>query len=119
MRILIGYDGTDAAKEALRLGKGHAKLAKGAALVVQSLLGGAKTTVEDIEKAEYDLEYAQAFFDKDAVSCETHLLIRDRHPGDDLVEFAKENAVDEIIVGVRRGRRSANCLSDLQRNMWF
>jgi nucleotide-binding universal stress UspA family protein len=41
-------------------------------------------------------------FDENEISCDTHLLIRGLSPGEDIVEFAKENKIDEIIVGVKR-----------------
>jgi nucleotide-binding universal stress UspA family protein len=41
-------------------------------------------------------------FEEKGVSCKTHLLIRGMAPGEDLVQFAKDNKVDEIIVGVKR-----------------
>ena len=44
---------------------------------------------------------ASMFADK-GVACKTHLLIRGMAPGEDLIEFAKEAEVDEIIVGVKR-----------------
>jgi nucleotide-binding universal stress UspA family protein len=36
------------------------------------------------------------------IACKTHLLIRGVSPGEDLTEFAQENKIDEIIIGVRR-----------------
>jgi nucleotide-binding universal stress UspA family protein len=41
------------------------------------------------------------FADK-GLDCRTHLLIRGLAPGEDILEFAKESKVDEIIVGVKR-----------------
>jgi nucleotide-binding universal stress UspA family protein len=57
---------------------------------------------EDIEQAERGLEYAKSVFEDATIECNTHLLIRGLSPGEDLVEFAAENEVDEIIVGVKR-----------------
>ena len=34
--------------------------------------------------------------------CETHLLMRGRTPCEDLVWFAEENQVEEIVIGVKR-----------------
>ncbi|RLC23367.1 MAG: universal stress protein, partial [Deltaproteobacteria bacterium] len=47
------------------------------------------------------LEQAKAYFDDYGVKCETHLLVRGFEAGEDLVTFAKEKKVDEIIIGVR------------------
>ena len=102
MKILVGYDGTSAAKEALNLAKIHAKKFEATVDVVTSMEKGTEDQREDIEQAERGLEWAKSLFEENNIQCNTHLLIRGLAPGEDLVEFAKENEVDEIIVGVKR-----------------
>lgn len=102
MKILVGYDGSNAAKDALVLAKKHAKAFEGKVFVLSSLEKGNEDQLPKIEQAERDLEYAKNFFDKDGIPCQTHLLIRGLSPGEDLIEFANENEIDEIIIGVRR-----------------
>ena len=102
MKILVGYDGSNAAKDALLLAKKHAKAFEAKVFVLSSLEKGNEDQLPKIEQAERDLEYAKNFFEKDHISCETHLLIRGLSPGEDLIEFANENEIDEIIVGVKR-----------------
>ncbi len=102
MRILVGYDGTNAAKEALNLAKVHAKSFGAAVDVVTSMEKGTENQREDIDQAERGLEWAKSIFDEKDIACNTHLLIRGLTPGEDLVEFAEENNVDEILVGVKR-----------------
>jgi len=102
MKILVGYDGTTTAKDALTLAKEHAKAFNAEVYVMNSLEGGEKTSMEDIEKAKSDLAYAEGFFKDNNVPCETHLLIRGMEPGEDIVMFAKEHEIDEIVVGVRK-----------------
>jgi nucleotide-binding universal stress UspA family protein len=102
MKILVGYDGSNAAKDALLLAKKHAKAFDAKVFVLSSLEKGNEDQLPKIEQAERDLEYAKTFFDKDGIPCETHLLIRGLSPGEDLIEFANENEIDEIIVGVKR-----------------
>jgi nucleotide-binding universal stress UspA family protein len=102
MKILVGYDGSNAAKDALVLAKKHAKAFEAKVFVLSSLEKGNEDQLPKIEQAERDLEYAKNFFDKDGIPCETHLLIRGLSPGEDLIEFANENEIDEIIVGVKR-----------------
>ena len=101
-KIIIGYDGTDTAKAALALAKEHATAFGAKIYVVQSLIGGEGTKVEEIKAAEDGLEDAEGMLEKDGIPCETHLLIRGMMPGEDLVRFAKDNEADEIILGVRR-----------------
>ena len=102
MKILVGYDGTNAAKEALNLAKTHAKAFGAAVEVVTSMEKGTEAQREEIEQAESSLEWVQSLFDEGEIPCTTHLLIRGLTPGEDIVEFAKEKEADEIIVGVKR-----------------
>ncbi len=102
MKILVGYDGTNSAKEALNLAKTHAKLFNASVDVVTSMQKGTEQQREEIEQAERGLEYAKSLFEDSEITCNTHLLIRGLSAGEDLVEFAAENQVDEIIVGVKR-----------------
>jgi nucleotide-binding universal stress UspA family protein len=102
MKILVGYDGTNSSKEALNLARTHAKLFGASVDVVTSMQKGTEQQREEIEQAERGLEYAKSLFEDSNITCNTHLLIRGLSPGEDLVEFAADNQVDEIIVGVRR-----------------
>ena len=102
MKILVGYDGTNSAKEALNLAKTHAKALGASVAVVMSMEKGTKGQREEITQAEAGLEWAKSLFDENEITCDAHLLIRGLYPGEDIVEFANENQVDEIIVGVKR-----------------
>ncbi|MDP1991861.1 MAG: universal stress protein [Syntrophales bacterium] len=57
---------------------------------------------EEIENAERCLEWAKSLFVSKNIACDIHLLSSGMSPGKDLVEFAKDNKIDEIIVGVKR-----------------
>jgi len=102
MKILVGYDGSNSSKEALKVARKHA-LSFGASVdVVTSMEKGTEQEQRDIEDAERGLEWAKSMFEEKGVNCKTHLLIRGMAPGEDLVQFAKDNKVDEIVVGVKR-----------------
>ncbi len=102
MKIIVGYDGSNSAKEALNLAKTHAKVFDASLDVITSMEKGTEGQREQIEQAERGLQWAKSLFDENEISCNTHLLIRGLAPGEDLVEFAEENKADEIIVGVKR-----------------
>jgi nucleotide-binding universal stress UspA family protein len=102
MKILVGYDGSNSAKDALNLAKSHAKALGASVEVVTSMQKGTESERKDIEQTERGLEYAKSLLEEDSIACNTHLLIRGLSAGEDLVEFANENEVDEIIVGVKR-----------------
>ncbi|MBF0572956.1 MAG: universal stress protein, partial [Desulfamplus sp.] len=46
-------------------------------------------------------------FEQKGIKSETHLLIRGIAPGEDVVRFAKEKGVDEIIYGMRKESKVA------------
>ena len=102
MKILVGYDGSEASKEALNLGARHAKAFQAGVHVVTSHLGGTGEQIDDIQKAESELEYAKKRLAAEGLPCETHLLIRGLQPGEDLVRFAEENTIDQIVMGVKK-----------------
>jgi len=100
MKIVVGYDGSDEAKEALKVAKKHARAFDGKIYVLTSLVGGNWERAEDIEEARYNLEDAIKSIEKDGIPCEEHLLIRGMKPGEDIVQFAEDHQADEIIIGV-------------------
>jgi nucleotide-binding universal stress UspA family protein len=102
MKILVGYDGSNSAKDALNLAKKHAAAFDASVIIVTSLTGGSVTHAVEVEHATEDLEEAKKTFDGDNIQCETKLLVRGMTPGEDLVDFANEQAVDEIIIGIKR-----------------
>ena len=102
MNILVGYDGSYEAKDALKLAKNHAKAFNATVDVITSMVGANKNQYEDVRQAEVGLEYAKILLEKDNIHCETHLLIRGHSPGEEIVQFAEDNQINEIVVGVRR-----------------
>lgn len=101
MKILVGYKGTNVGKDLMDIAIKHAKAFDGKVFIVTSMVGGEKTGKQEILKAEENLEQAKAYFDDFGVKSETHLLIRGLSAGEDIVKFAWENKIDEIIIGVR------------------
>ena len=102
MKIIVGYDGSDAAKEAVRVAQKHAKAFDGKIYLITSLVRGTAENEKDIEKAKSELGKALKFLENRGVACEEHLLIRGMEPGEDIVQFAKDHQVDEIIIGVHK-----------------
>jgi len=102
MKILVGYDGSNSGKDALKLAKDHAVALDAKVDVVTSMVEAKNSQYDDLRQAELGLEYAKALLEEDSIDCETHLLIRGLSPGEDLVQFAEDNQISEIIVGVRR-----------------
>jgi nucleotide-binding universal stress UspA family protein len=101
MKILVGYEGSEACHRALNLAMSYAKPFKASVLVVNSQVGGADSPKEAIIAAQEQLSLAEALLSENRVAGETHLLVRGQLPGEDLVEFARERQADLIIVGLK------------------
>ena len=71
-------------------------------IIVSSLTGGSVTHAVEVEHATENMESAKKMFDDDGIPCETKLLVRGMTPGEDLVDYAKEKGIDEIIIGIKR-----------------
>ena len=102
MKIMVGYDGSNAAKNALNLAKMHAKAFRAKVYILTSMVKGSEKQLEEIRNTEHELEYIKSQLEGEKIPCEIHLLIRGLTPGDDLVQFAKDHGADEIIVGVEK-----------------
>jgi len=103
MNILVCYEGSGVSKEAMSLGKTHAQAFGGKVFLVRSMEGGLEVPKREFDLAEQELsELAETVFRAEGIDCEPHLLVRGMTPGEDLVRFACEHGIDEIIIGVRK-----------------
>ncbi len=102
MKILVGFNDSGAAARAMELAIRHAKAFNGEIFLVTSLGGGEETTKKDIEQATELLEYGKKKVENAGVACDCRLLVKGCSPGEDLVSFAHDNKIDEIIMGVKR-----------------
>jgi len=102
MKFLVGYDGSNSAKEALALAIKHAMAFKASIDIVTSRETGTVEEAVQIDTAKKELEYAEALAKDQGVQAESHLLIRGMKPGEDLVKFAGESKVETIFIGVKR-----------------
>jgi nucleotide-binding universal stress UspA family protein len=102
MNILVGFDGSNSADDALKFAKEHAMAFDAEVHVVTSMVGANNNQYDELQRTELGLEYAKTLLEENNIKCETHLLIRGLLPGEDLVQFAEDNQINEIIVGVRR-----------------
>jgi len=102
MKILVGYEESRVADAALKLALKHAKAFGADLFIVTSLEQGPALKKEDIDRAESRLEKIRKPFTSDDIPCEARVTVSYQSPGEDLVNFAKENDIDEIIIGVKR-----------------
>jgi nucleotide-binding universal stress UspA family protein len=103
MKILVGFDNSNVAKDALKLAQEHAKAFHAEIHVLRSVAQSRELKFEDIEKAEKELEKnVQTYFEGSGLSFESHLIVSSLSSGEDLVRFAERKKVEEIFIGVRR-----------------
>lgn len=105
MRILVGYDGSNAAKDTLKLALDHAKRFGASVEVVTSMTRGREAEREEISETEGGLAWAAEKAQTVGVACTTHLLIRGLSVGEDIAAYAEEKKIDLIYIGVRRRSR--------------
>ena len=102
MKILVGYNDSRVTEDVLKLAHKHGLAFKAEVYIVTSLEQSPTLKKEDIDKAESKLENLIKPFKADDIVCETHTSVSYETPGEDLVRFAKENDIEEIIIGVKR-----------------
>ena len=106
MKILVGYSGSNESKAAVQLAGNLAKPLDGKVIIVTSMEGGTRERPEDISIAQAHLGEARRMMSEDGIECEIHQTARGLSPGEDLVDFAKENEVDMIVVGIEKKSRT-------------
>jgi nucleotide-binding universal stress UspA family protein len=97
MKIMVGYEGSKESKKAIDLAVNHAKAFNGRIVVVASMDKGTDSEQEAMEK---ELDAVKNELAGRGTSCETHLLIRRLTPGEEFVNYARENDIDEIVLAI-------------------
>lgn len=103
MKILVCYDGSNVAKDGIELARNHAQTFGASLLVVKALPQSPELSYEAIQKEEHSLQgEAKEILGKYDVAYETHAIVTNLSPGEEIVEFAGRNEVDEIVIGIRK-----------------
>ena len=103
MNILVGYDGSNAAREALLLARNHAAMWGANVEVVNCLAQDRELKYEDIQKIGENLEREVYYhLNSENIPYKTHVVVSDLESGEELVQFAVDNKIDEIIIGIRK-----------------
>jgi nucleotide-binding universal stress UspA family protein len=105
MKILIGYDGSTASQNALAEGQKLAKALAADVYVFTSVEGGQHAVREIYENFEKVLSYAKNAITNAGIRCEGKLSAQGLEPGEEMVQFARELAVDMIVIGTKRRSR--------------
>ena len=103
MKILVAYGGgSEIAGKILDVAKKHAKAFNASVFVASSMERVSEKEQVSLDKIEKQLAYVKETMEAEGISCETHILVRGLTPGEDIVEFAADRKVDEIIIGIEK-----------------
>lgn len=111
MNIMVCYDDSDVAKKAVRVAYKRAKTMRAVVYIVTSYSKAmydssgdkeAEKLWEEVETAEKLLDEIKAGFDKENIPCNTHVSVKSLEAGEDLVAYADQNKIDEIIIGIQK-----------------
>jgi nucleotide-binding universal stress UspA family protein len=102
MNILVAYDATKEAKEALRVAIRHAKVFKARIILAYSMVGGPEIPRKEFEHAEKELQTQEILLKEEGLACETLLSVRGLETGEDIVKIAEEKQAEEIVIGIQR-----------------
>lgn len=103
MKILVAYvGGLDADTAVLEVAKKHAKAFNATLYIASSMERVSEKEQMNLQKVEKQLAYVKETLDAEGIACETHILVRGLTPGEDIVEFAVDRKMDEIIIGIEK-----------------
>jgi len=102
MKFMVCYDDSNVAADALKLAVQRAKTFNAKVYVVTSIKGGPEVPRKVFVRAEEELNQVQDQVEDQGIECETRVSVRGLEPGEDLVQFAKEQNIEEMFVGVKR-----------------
>jgi nucleotide-binding universal stress UspA family protein len=110
MKIMVCYTGSQSSEAALTLAIAHAKIFSGKIYLVASMEKGTAHEQDEINRIEQAHEKASERIKNEGVKFETSLLVRGMTPDEDLVDYASEKNVDEIVIGIRRRSKMGKLL---------
>ncbi len=110
MKFLVAYSGSPEAQAALRLAAEHASLFTAKVFVITSMEGGRSEKPEEIARVNQELRKVRQQLEDAGVEHEVHEMARGLSPGEDIVSFAKDNAIDQIFVGIEKRSRTRKLL---------
>jgi nucleotide-binding universal stress UspA family protein len=101
MKIMVGYDGSEIAHRALVVAQKRAKALNAELIIFAS---GAAADVESPKSATLQgrLKDAQVLCDACKITCHLEVSDQKMSVAEDIIRYAAENKVDEIVIGLRR-----------------
>jgi nucleotide-binding universal stress UspA family protein len=102
MKILVGYDYSTVTQEVLALAKQQAQAFNAEVYLLRSLEQNQEQQRDTIQQAEQNLDHVRREFTTMGLACDTHVKVSALSAGEHIVQFAEQNSIDLIVIGVRR-----------------
>lgn len=102
MRIAVGFLRSDEGQAALDAAITEAKLRDATLVVVHSMKGGERDEAEIVRAYNDAFNLAETKLKDEGVAYEVKRFARGSTPADDLLQTAKEDEIDLLVIGVRR-----------------
>ena len=102
MKMLVGYDYSTVTQDVLALAKQQAQAFKAEVHLLRFLEQGPELSREAIQQAEQNLDQVKREFATLALACDTHVVVSALSAGEEIVQFAEQNSIDLIVIGIRR-----------------
>jgi nucleotide-binding universal stress UspA family protein len=102
MKILAAYDYSTVTQDVLALAKQQARAFNAEVHLLRSIEYNPEQQRDAVQKAEQNMDHVRREFTTMGLACETHVVISTLSAGEDIVQFAEQNSIDLIVIGVRR-----------------
>ena len=103
MKIMVGYDGSELSQRALAVAQKRAK-AVNAELCVFTAAGNGNSQGDKVKQTRLNtgLKDAEMACTACGIECVVEMSDNKLSAAEDIVRYAKENNIDEIVIGLRR-----------------
>jgi nucleotide-binding universal stress UspA family protein len=102
MKILAAYDYSTVTQDVLALAKQQARAFNAEVHLLRSIEYNPELQRDAVQKAEQNMDHVRREFTTMGLACDTHVVISTLSAGEDIVQFAEQNSIDLIVIGVRR-----------------
>ena len=102
MKILVCYDRREETGKVFKVAQKYAVAFNAGVILVTSIAAGSRESSEMEKKAKEVFDAEKSNFERASIKCETHILHHGVSEEEELLDFAKKNEVDQIILGTRK-----------------
>ena len=102
MKILVGYIKSAEGQAALEAAVAETRLRGGELVVVHSMRGGTRGEAEQAVTYREELEAIDSRLAGEGITHRNRELVQGQSPAEDLLQAAKEENADLIVIGLRR-----------------